>query len=67
MVLLMINEASRCLEERIVDDPRDVDFGMVMGTGFAPFRGGPSRHADRIGIAKVTEDLERLTRTREQP
>ena len=66
MVLLMINEAARCLEERIVDDPRDVDFGMVMGTGFAPFRGGPLRHADRIGIAKVTEDLERLTRTRER-
>ncbi len=66
MVLLMINEAARCLEERIVDDPRDVDFGMVMGTGFAPFRGGPLRYADRIGIAKLTEDLERLTRTRER-
>ena len=66
MVLLMINEAARCLEERIVDDPRDVDFGMVMGTGFAPFRGGPLRYADRIGIAKVTEDLERLTRTGER-
>jgi len=66
MVLLMINEAARCLEERIVDDPRDVDFAMVMGTGFAPFRGGPLRHADSIGIAKVTENLERLTRARER-
>jgi 3-hydroxyacyl-CoA dehydrogenase / enoyl-CoA hydratase / 3-hydroxybutyryl-CoA epimerase len=66
MVLLMINEAARCLEERIVDDPRDVDFAMVMGTGFAPFRGGPLRHADSVGIAKITEKLERLTRTRER-
>jgi 3-hydroxyacyl-CoA dehydrogenase / enoyl-CoA hydratase / 3-hydroxybutyryl-CoA epimerase len=66
MVLLMINEAARCLEERIVDDPRDVDFAMVMGTGFAPFRGGPLRHADSVGIAKITENLERLTRTRER-
>src|SRR2546427_8446342 len=41
MVLLMINEAARCLEEEIVTDPADVDFAMVMGTGFAPFRGGP--------------------------
>ena len=65
MVLLMINEAARCLEEGIVDDPRDVDFAMVMGTGFAPFRGGPLRHADRIGIDKVTENLERLTRSRQ--
>ena len=66
MVLLMINEAARCLEERIVDDPRDVDFAMVMGTGYAPFRGGPLRYADSIGIATVTESLERLTRTRER-
>ena len=66
MVFLMINEAARCLEESIVDDPRDIDFAMVMGTGFAPFRGGPLRHADHIGIAKVTENLERLARSRER-
>jgi len=41
MVLLMVNEAARCLEEEIVPDPADVDFAMIMGTGFAPFRGGP--------------------------
>ena len=66
MVLLMINEAARCLEERIVDDPRDVDFAMIMGTGFAPFRGGPLRYADRIGIANITENLERLSGSRER-
>ena len=43
MVLLMINEAARCLEEKIVESADDVDFAMVMGTGFAPFRGGPLR------------------------
>jgi 3-hydroxyacyl-CoA dehydrogenase / enoyl-CoA hydratase / 3-hydroxybutyryl-CoA epimerase len=62
MVLLMINEAARCLEERIVDDPSDVDFAMVMGTGFAPFRGGPLRYADSLGIGRVSEDLQRLSR-----
>ena len=66
MVFLMINEAARCLEEGIVDDPRDIDFAMVMGAGFAPFRGGPLRHADHIGITKVTENLERLARSRER-
>jgi 3-hydroxyacyl-CoA dehydrogenase/enoyl-CoA hydratase/3-hydroxybutyryl-CoA epimerase len=65
MVLLMINEAARCLEERIVDDPRDVDFAMIMGTGFAPFRGGPLRYADTIGIARITESLQRLSDSRE--
>ncbi|HEY5704741.1 MAG TPA: 3-hydroxyacyl-CoA dehydrogenase NAD-binding domain-containing protein [Terrimicrobiaceae bacterium] len=60
MVLLMINEAAMCLEERIVEDPRDVDFAMIMGTGFAPFRGGPLRYADAAGIDRITEDLRRL-------
>ena len=60
MVLLMINEAAMCLEERIVEDPRDVDFAMIMGTGFAPFRGGPLRYADGAGIGIITEDLRRL-------
>ena len=65
MVLLMINEAARCLEERIVEDPRDVDFAMIMGTGFAPFRGGPLRHADSTGIGAITEDLQRLNQAGE--
>jgi 3-hydroxyacyl-CoA dehydrogenase/enoyl-CoA hydratase/3-hydroxybutyryl-CoA epimerase len=53
MVLLMLNEAARCLEEQIVCDPADVDFAMIMGTGFAPFRGGPLRYADSLGATKV--------------
>ncbi len=53
MVLLMVNEAARCLEEQVVAAPEDADFGMVMGTGFAPFRGGPLRYADSEGIEKL--------------
>ena len=60
MVLLMANEAARCLEEGIVQTPGDVDFAMVMGTGFAPFRGGPLRWADAEGTAKVAGELSRL-------
>jgi 3-hydroxyacyl-CoA dehydrogenase/alkylation response protein AidB-like acyl-CoA dehydrogenase/enoyl-CoA hydratase/carnithine racemase len=60
MVLLMVNEAARCLEEGIVTDPADVDFAMVMGTGFAPFRGGPLRYADTVGLAKIVERMQRL-------
>ncbi len=60
MVLLMVNEAARCLEEGIVEMPGDVDFAMVMGTGFAPFRGGPLRYSDSIGTSKVVEELSRL-------
>jgi 3-hydroxyacyl-CoA dehydrogenase/enoyl-CoA hydratase/3-hydroxybutyryl-CoA epimerase len=63
MVLLMINEAARCLEEQIVSGPADVDFAMIMGTGFAPFRGGPLRYADRLGIPTVVAEMERLVQS----
>lgn len=57
MVWLMVNEAARCLEEKIVASPEDVDFGMIMGTGFAPFRGGPLRYADHFGIEKLVAEM----------
>ena len=60
MVLLMINEAARCLEGGIVEEPADVDFGMIMGTGFAPFVGGPLRLADSIGLPNVVSEMKRL-------
>jgi 3-hydroxyacyl-CoA dehydrogenase/enoyl-CoA hydratase/3-hydroxybutyryl-CoA epimerase len=60
MVLLMVNEAARCLEAEIVAEPADVDFAMIMGTGFAPFRGGPLRYADAVGVEKVVEETQRL-------
>ena len=60
MVLLMVNEAARCLEAGIVETPGDVDFAMVMGTGFAPFRGGPLRWSDSESTAKIVGELSRL-------
>ena len=62
LVLIMINEAARVLEEGVVDAPEDVDFGMIMGTGWAPFRGGPLRYADSLGTAEVLRRLENLAR-----
>lgn len=60
MVLLMVNEAARCIEEQVVAEPEDVDFGMIMGTGFAPFRGGPLRYADAAGLSKMVDEMNRL-------
>ncbi|MGA3172185.1 MAG: 3-hydroxyacyl-CoA dehydrogenase NAD-binding domain-containing protein, partial [Chthoniobacteraceae bacterium] len=60
MALLMVNEAARCIEEKVVAEPADVDFGMIMGAGFAPFRGGPLRYADAVGVGKVAEELRAL-------
>jgi 3-hydroxyacyl-CoA dehydrogenase/enoyl-CoA hydratase/3-hydroxybutyryl-CoA epimerase len=60
MVFLMVNEAARCLEENVVGEAADVDFGMVMGTGFAPFRGGPLRYADSVGVPQMVEEMYKL-------
>ena len=59
-ILTMVNEAARCLEEGIVDGAEQVDIAMLMGTGFAPFRGGLLRWADHVGIKEVDERLTRL-------
>ncbi len=60
MYFLMVNEAARCLEEQIVSNPEDIDFAMIMGTGFAPFRGGPLRYADSLGIERIVGAMEVL-------
>lgn len=49
---LMSHEAARCLDESIADSPEMIDFAMVMGAGYAPFRGGPLHHADAIHMMR---------------
>jgi 3-hydroxyacyl-CoA dehydrogenase/enoyl-CoA hydratase/3-hydroxybutyryl-CoA epimerase len=60
LVLLMVNEAARVLEERIVSSASAVDLAMIMGTGFPPFRGGLLKYADSLGPKAVHHDLEEL-------
>ena len=59
LVYLMVNEAARCLEEKVVASPEDADYGMILGTGFAPLRGGPLRFADHFGSAELVRAAER--------
>ena len=61
VMLAMINEASRCLEEKIVASPMHLDMAMILGIGFPPFRGGLLRYADTIGIEKIAERLRYLS------
>jgi 3-hydroxyacyl-CoA dehydrogenase/enoyl-CoA hydratase/3-hydroxybutyryl-CoA epimerase len=60
LIFLMINEAARCLEEKVVAAPEDADYGMILGTGFAPLRGGPLRFADHFGLTNVVAAMDRL-------
>jgi len=60
LALLMVNEAVYCLQEGVIESPRDGDVGAILGLGFAPFRGGPFRYLDTLGTAKAVETMECL-------
>jgi len=60
LVLQYLNEAVACLREGVVADADLLDAGMVFGTGFAPFRGGPIHYALDRGIADVVNRLHEL-------
>jgi 3-hydroxyacyl-CoA dehydrogenase/enoyl-CoA hydratase/3-hydroxybutyryl-CoA epimerase/3-hydroxyacyl-CoA dehydrogenase/enoyl-CoA hydratase/3-hydroxybutyryl-CoA epimerase/enoyl-CoA isomerase len=57
LFLPMLVEATRVLEDGIVNDVRDVDLGLILGIGFPPFKGGLFFWADTIGPAKIIEKL----------
>lgn len=60
MVMTMVNEAAGCLQDKIIDDAGVVDVGMIMGTGFPPFRGGLLKYADHMGIDDCVDMLNRF-------
>lgn len=60
LILRMVNEASACLREGVVDSTDMLDAGMVFGTGFAPFRGGPMNYAHSFGDDKLNHLFEQL-------
>ncbi len=55
MMIPMITEASRCLEDKIVATPVEVDMGLLLGLGFPPFRAGALKYADSIGMKNLEE------------
>lgn len=61
LVYALLNEAAHCLAEDIVDDADLVDAGVIFGTGFAPFRGGPLNYARTQGIDTVVARLKEFS------
>jgi 3-hydroxyacyl-CoA dehydrogenase/enoyl-CoA hydratase/3-hydroxybutyryl-CoA epimerase len=60
LVLQYLNEAVACLREGIIEDADLLDAGMIFGTGFAPFRGGPLHYARARGTTAIVARLEQL-------
>ncbi len=60
LVLAFVNEAVACLHEGVVADADLLDAGVIFGTGFAPFRGGPIQYVRSEGAAKLKARLEQL-------
>lgn len=57
LVLRMLNESFVCLRESVVANGDLLDAGMVYGTGFAPFRGGPIHYAKSQGIQALYQQF----------
>ncbi|MDT8440843.1 MAG: 3-hydroxyacyl-CoA dehydrogenase NAD-binding domain-containing protein [Desulfuromonadales bacterium] len=60
LTLRLLNEAVACWREQVVDSADLLDGGVIFGTGFAPFRGGPLQHLRTVGAAGLLSELERL-------
>ena len=60
LVLALLNEAVSCLHDGVVADADLLDAGVIFGTGFAPFRGGPIQYIRSVGAATLKARLEQL-------
>jgi 3-hydroxyacyl-CoA dehydrogenase/enoyl-CoA hydratase/3-hydroxybutyryl-CoA epimerase len=61
LILPMVNEAVACLHDGVVGDADLLDAGVIFGTGFAPFRGGPIHYARERGVERVVARLNDFT------
>ena len=62
MIFRLLNESVACLREGVVEDADLLDAGVIFGTGFAPFRGGPMHYIDHGGRSQMRRQLESLER-----
>jgi 3-hydroxyacyl-CoA dehydrogenase/enoyl-CoA hydratase/3-hydroxybutyryl-CoA epimerase len=60
LILSVVNECVACLREQVVDDADLIDAGVIFGTGFAPFRGGPLTYAHARGLEQCIARLKVL-------
>lgn len=60
MMIPMIFECARCLEEKIVESATEVDMGLLLGLGFPPFRFGALKYADDVGLSQLVQTAQKF-------
>jgi 3-hydroxyacyl-CoA dehydrogenase / enoyl-CoA hydratase / 3-hydroxybutyryl-CoA epimerase len=60
LILPLLNEAVAALHDGVVEDADLLDAGVIFGTGFAPFRGGPIQYVKETGADAVLARLKTL-------
>jgi 3-hydroxyacyl-CoA dehydrogenase / enoyl-CoA hydratase / 3-hydroxybutyryl-CoA epimerase len=60
LILPLVNEAVAALHEGVVEDADLLDAGVIFGTGFAPFRGGPIQYVKETGVDALLGRLKAL-------
>lgn len=60
MILRLLNESVACLREHVAENDDMIDAGIIFGTGFAPFRGGPLHHIRDSGVTALRDKLDAL-------
>jgi 3-hydroxyacyl-CoA dehydrogenase / enoyl-CoA hydratase / 3-hydroxybutyryl-CoA epimerase len=61
MIMRMINEATACLRDNIVENKQLLDAGIIFGTGFAPFKGGPMHYVEAKSSTAVITIIDKLS------
>ena len=60
MMIPMVIELARCLEEGVVDTVNEADMALIMGIGFPPFRGGAFKYADHSGLNVICQKADQF-------
>lgn len=63
LIMRMLNEVVACLHDQVVDNDDMADAGIIFGTGFAPFRGGPVHYIHDRGAEQLEKLLDKLSHT----
>lgn len=60
LILPMVNEGAKLIQEGMVERASDIDLIWQLGYGWPQWKGGPMHYADQLGAARVVDRLRAL-------